>query len=87
MNEKSKLEAEFQIINSVVTELSKQVEQAKLQVSRDTPVFSTIIPTGRISPKRKQIVVIYGFIGFIISTGFILIKDPLLNIFNNIKST
>ena len=58
MNEKSKLEAEFQIINSVVTELSKQVEQAKLQVIRDTPVFSTIkeaiIPTGRISPKENK---------------------------------
>ena len=42
INEKNKLEAEFQIINAVVTELSKQVEQAKLQVKKDTPVFSTI---------------------------------------------
>ena len=91
MNEKDKLQAEFQIINAVVTELSKQVEQAKLQVSKDTPVFSTIkeavIPTVRISPKRKQIVIIYGFIGFFISVGFIFIKDPFLNIISNIKSS
>ena len=42
INEKNKLDAEFQIISSVVTELSKQVETAKLQVTKDTPVFSTI---------------------------------------------
>lgn len=90
INERNKLEAEFQVIKAVVTELSKQVEQVKLQVSRDTPVFSTIkepiIPILRTSPKRKQIVLIYGFIGLVISTGFILFKDSFLNIFNRIKS-
>ena len=67
INEKDKLEAEFQIINAVVTELSKQVEQVKLQVSKDTPVFSTIkeavIPIQRTSPKRTQLVMIYVFLG------------------------
>lgn len=91
INERNKLEAEFQIINAVVTELSKQVEQVKLQVSKDTPVFSTIketvIPIQRTSPKRTQTVIIFGFIGLIISTGFILIKDPFLNFFNDIKSS
>ena len=90
INERDKLEAEFQIINAVVTELSKQVEQVKLQVSKDTPVFSTIkeavIPIKRTSPKRTQLVIIYGFIGLVISTGFILIKDLLLDVFNKIKS-
>ena len=90
INERDKLEAEFQIINAVVTELSKQVEQVKLQVSKDTPVFSTIkeavIPIKRTSPKRTQLVIIFGFIGLVISTGFILIKDLLLDVFNKIKS-
>ena len=90
INERDKLDAEFQIISAVVTELSKQVEQVKLQVSKDTPVFSTIkeavIPINRISPKRTQLVIIYVFFGVIISTGFILIKDLLLDVFNKIKS-
>ena len=90
INERNKLEAEFQIINAVVTELSKQVEQVKLQVSKDTPVFSTIkeavIPIKRTSPKRTQLVIIYGFIGLVISTGFILIKDILFDVFNEVKS-
>ena len=52
-NEKDKLQAEFQIINAVVTELSKQVEQAKLQVTKDTPVFSTIKEA--IIPNKKLV--------------------------------
>ena len=42
INEKNKLESEFAIISSVVEDISKQVEQAKLQLNKDTPVFSTI---------------------------------------------
>jgi len=90
INERDKLEAEFQIINAVVTELSKQVEQVKLQVSKDTPVFSTIkeavIPNKRTSPNRTQLVIIFGFIGVVISTGFILTKDILFDVFNEVKS-
>jgi uncharacterized protein involved in exopolysaccharide biosynthesis len=89
INEKNKLDAEFQIINSVVTELSKQVENAKLQVTKDTPVFSTIkeaiIPNYRTSPKRTQLVIIYGLIGFLISCFLILILDPLKKVFKEIK--
>ncbi len=90
INERDKLEAEFQIINAVVTELSKQVEQAKLQVSKDTPVFSTIkeavIPVERTSPKRTQIVLIFGFIGLIISIISVLIFQPLKKILLEIQS-
>ena len=90
INERDKLDAEFQIISAVVTELSKQVEQVKLQVSKDTPVFSTIkeavIPINRISPKRTQLVIIFGFIGFILSSIFILINESIKNIFLEIKN-
>ena len=90
LNEKNKLESEFQIISAVVEEISKQVEQAKLQLKKDTPVFSTIqeavIPVNRSSPKRTQLVIIFGFIGFIFSSVFFLIKDALYEIFNEIKS-
>ena len=90
INEREKLEAEFQIINAVMIELSKQVEQRKLQVSEDTPVFSILkeasMSVKRSSPKRTQMVLIFGFIGFILSALFVLIKGPLLNIVNEIKS-
>ena len=43
-NSLQKLESEFNIVSSVYQELSKQVEQSKLQVSKDTPIFSVIKP-------------------------------------------
>lgn len=89
INEKDKLEAEFQIISAVVTELAKQVEQAKLQVTKDTPVFSTIreplVPNSRTSPNRTQLVIIFSILGFILSCSYILLKDLIINIFNQIK--
>jgi uncharacterized protein involved in exopolysaccharide biosynthesis len=90
LNEKNKLESEFQIISAVVEEISKQVEQAKLQLKKDTPVFSTIqeavIPIKRSSPKRAQLVIIFGFIGFIISCIIILISKTLKNIFYEVRN-
>lgn len=89
INKQNKLEAEFEIINAVVTELSKQVEQAKLQVNKDTPVFSTIkeavIPNYRTSPKRIIMVLMFTFIGFLFSIVFVLIKDSIESVFQDIK--
>ena len=89
-NEINKLRAEFQIINSVYTELSKQLEQSKLQVNRDTPVFSIVkeasMPVKRSSPKRTQMVLIFGFFGFVISVAWIIAKDPFLKTINEITS-
>ena len=90
INEREKLEAEFQIINAVMIELSKQVEQRKLQVSEDTPVFSIVkeasMPVKKSSPKRTQMVLIFGFLGLIISTLYILIKKPIMSIIKEISA-
>tara|TARA_B100001175_G_scaffold166508_1_gene141163 strand:- start:1415 stop:2407 length:993 start_codon:yes stop_codon:yes gene_type:complete len=90
INERKKLEAEFQIINAVMIELSKQVEQRKLQVSEDTPVFSIIkeasMPVKRSSPKRTQMVLIFGFIGFVVSISYTLFKSPIAQILKEINS-
>ena len=90
INEREKLEAEFQIINAVMIELSKQVEQRKLQVSEDTPVFSIVkeasMPVTRSSPKRTQMVLIFGFIGLVASILYTLIKSPIAQILKEINS-
>jgi len=89
-NELNKIDSEFQIVSAVYQELNKQLEQAKLQVSKDTPIFSVIkpatIPNIRSAPKRSLIVLIWGFIGFVLSCGFVLIKGPLLNIVKEISA-
>ena len=90
INERERLEADFEIINAVMVELTKQVEQSKLQVSRDTPVFSVIkeatMPVNRSSPKRTQMVLIYGFVGLVISVIYTLIKAPANEIIKKISS-
>ena len=90
INEREKLEAEFQIINAVMVELSKQVEQRKLQVSEDTPVFSIVkeasMPVKKSSPKRALMVLIFGFIGLIASISYTLAKSHVAQILKEINS-
>ena len=71
-------------------ELSKQVEQRKLQVSEDTPVFSILkeasMPVRRSSPKRTQMVLIFGFIGLTVSTLYTVVKSPIAQILKELNS-
>lgn len=89
-NKLSRIESEVNISASIVQQLASQVEQAKLQVNKDTPVFTTIqpvtIPFKRSAPKRSQIVIIFGFLGIIASVGYVLVKEPLNEILKSIKS-
>lgn len=90
LDQQDKIEAEAEIINAVVTELSKQVEQAKLQVTKDTPVFSTIkeavVPNQRTSPQRTKLVITFTIIGIFISTIYFVNKDFVSKIFKEIKN-
>jgi capsular polysaccharide biosynthesis protein len=89
-NKLSRIESELGIAKTVIQQLATQVEQAKLQVSKDTPVFTTIkpvtIPFKRSAPNRTIIVIVFVFIGFIVSSGYIITKEPLIEIIKSIKS-
>ena len=89
-NKLSRIESEVNISASIVQQLASQVEQAKLQVNKDTPVFTTIkpvtIPFERSAPKRSFIVIVFGFLGIVISVGYVLIKEPAMEIIKSIKS-
>ena len=89
-NKLSRIESELSIAQTVVQQLASQVEQAKLQVNKDTPVFTTIkpvtIPFERSAPKRSLIVLIFGFLGLVLSCGYVLVKEPAMEIIKSIKS-
>ena len=89
-NKLSRIESELNISASIVQQLASQVEQAKLQVNKDTPVFTTIqpvtIPFERTAPKRSLIVIGFGFLGIVVSVGYVLVKEPLKEILKSIKS-
>ena len=79
-NQKLRLEAQYSIVNAVYTELAKQKEQAAIQVSKDTPIFSVIdpvvVPKEKTSPKRGLLLAIYTFLGVVLSIGYVLVKEP-----------
>lgn len=88
-NKLNRIESELSIAQNVVQQLANQVEQAKLQVNKDTPVFTTInpvsIPFEKSSPKRSFIVIVFLFLGFILSTCFVLLKRPVMEIIKSFK--
>ncbi|MCD6112345.1 MAG: lipopolysaccharide biosynthesis protein [Bacteroidales bacterium] len=70
-----RLQSEYQLIFNVYSDLAKQLEAARIQVKEDTPVLTIIepitIPTESFKPKRKQILLIWTFIGLIIGIGWV----------------
>ena len=89
-NKLSRLDSEVNILESIVQQLASQVEQAKLQVNKDTPVFTTIqpvtIPYEKSAPKRSMIVIVFAFLGLVLSSGFVLVKEPAKEILKSIRS-
>jgi len=69
--------------------VSGQLEQAKLQLEKDTPVFSVIrpvsVPVEKSAPKRSLIVVIWGFLAVVLSAGFALTRGPVNELLKEIK--
>ncbi len=85
----TRLESEYTTANMVFLEVAKQLEQAKLQVSKDTPIFSVlkpvVVPNEKSGPKRLMIIVIWSFIGFLVASGKVLLGDSIRDIIEKLK--
>jgi LPS O-antigen subunit length determinant protein (WzzB/FepE family) len=72
------LQSEYDLAFTVYSELAKQLETQLLQVKKDTPLFTVLkpvtIPTEKSAPKKALILVVYLFLGFVLSVGFVLGK-------------
>jgi uncharacterized protein involved in exopolysaccharide biosynthesis len=70
------LEAEYNFAFSIFTDIAKQLEQAKLQVSKDTPVFTIIqpvtVPYEKSSPNKPIIVILFTFVGGLIAILYLM---------------
>nr|MBI1230093.1 exopolysaccharide biosynthesis protein [Cytophagales bacterium] len=75
-NQLQRLEAEYNFAFGIYTELAKQLEQAKLQVAKDTPIFSVIqpatIPSEKSAPNRSIILIVFVVLGVIVGVGFVV---------------
>ena len=89
MSELQKLESEFLLQQNILMTLASEFNNNKIKLNKDTPIFSVIdevsVPNNRSEPKRSLLVMIYVFLGLILSISFILGKEPLINLVKEIK--
>lgn len=80
--DEERLYGEFTLVTGVYSELAKKLEQAKIQVKEETPVFTIIkpvsVPIEKSSPNRPLILAISAFIGLIAGTVLVLGNDFLV---------
>jgi uncharacterized protein involved in exopolysaccharide biosynthesis len=80
-----RLQAEFDLVNTVYSELAKQKEQAAIQLSRDTPTFSVLdpvkVPKEKTGPKKSLYILAAFFLGLVFASGWFLLRKPFQEIF------
>jgi len=85
--QESLLESEFRLTFDVYSNIAQQLEEAKINVKEETPVFSIInpvmVPVKRTKPKRASILMIWTFLGGVVGIGWIFgmrfIKEIKMN--------
>ena len=85
--EAEKLDAEYTLAMNLYSELATQLEQAKIEVKKDTPVLTVVrpvtIPYERSKPARVKIVLAFTFLGVVAGAGLVLGLPMLANITGN----
>jgi len=75
-NEYQRLQNEMNIAFEVYKGLATQLEQAKIKVKEETPVFTVLepvtVPIEKSKPRRMILIAVFTFLGYIISSLFIL---------------
>lgn len=75
--ERDRIQAKYMVSNAIFNELAKQLEQAKMQVKRDTPAYAIIQPVTipmKPSNSRAKTLIVWTFFGFIVGCGIVLVK-------------
>lgn len=68
--ERDRLQRDYDIAFEVYQEVSRELEQARIKMNQDTPVFTVLdqvtVPNIRTSPNRKAIMVFWLFLGLLV---------------------
>ncbi|ADB40914.1 GNVR domain-containing protein [Spirosoma linguale] len=79
--EEQRLQADYLLEQSVYNELSKQLEQAKIKVQEETPVFKVleppVVPLRKSAPKRTFIMLGFAIAGVFVTLIILLTKRLL----------
>ena len=75
---RDRIQAKYNLSNSIFTDIAKQLEQAKMQVKMDTPVFTIIQPVAvptQPSNSRARTLIVWTFLGIVLGCGIVLGKE------------
>ena len=90
LNQYSRIESEYLISKNIYNELALNKEKTAIEVKKNTPIFTIIkpvvIPNEKSDPKRSLIVIICSFIGLVITSGYILLKHSIFEIWKKINN-
>lgn len=78
--EQERLQSKYNVANTIYSEMAKQLEQAKMQVKRDTPVLAVIQPVtvpSKPSNSRAKTLIVWTFFGFVLACGWVIGKGYL----------
>ena len=76
--EEQRLQTEFNLAEALHLDLIRKLEDAKLKVKEQKPVFKVLepakVPLSKVSPKRPIFILVFGFLGALGAMIFILIR-------------
>lgn len=78
--EQERIQSKYAVASSIYAEMAKQLEQAKMQVKRDTPVLAVVQPVTvprQPSNSRAKTLVVWTFLGIVLGCGIVMGKEYL----------
>ena len=75
--ELNRIQTKYSIANAIYNEMAKQLEQAKMQVKKNTPVFTIIQPVkvpNKSANSRTKTLIMWTFFGGVLGCGIVLGK-------------
>ncbi len=89
LNQSARIESEYLISKNIYNELALNKEKTAIEVKKNTPIFTIIkpvvMPNEKSEPKRAIIIIVFTFIGLIISCLYVLLKSSLIEIWIELK--
>ncbi|MBO7416869.1 MAG: lipopolysaccharide biosynthesis protein [Bacteroidaceae bacterium] len=76
--ERDRIQTKYSIANAIYNEMAKQLEQAKMQVKKNTPVFTIIQPVkvpNKSSNSKTRTLILWTFFGGVLGCGKVLAKS------------
>lgn len=85
-SEEQRIQSEYQLKFDLYNGTAQQREEARFRLLQETPVFKVLepvsVPTTRSSPQRAYMVILYAFLGLIVSLVYVYGKNKIWPIFN-----